>query len=145
MFTVVKSKVKISQNCVTFSEHLYELYNSLKKISCFENLINSRLVLNNSKNSYFKDIGLNLNRYKICTFVQSKCTFANANANFYATFKLIIAKFRKVLLGSSLIHNNSNTIYESQKVRISKYLTKHQIGSSFDWYVFSTKTSCAIF
>ena len=63
----------------------------------------------------------------ICTFVQSKCTFANANANFYATFKLIIAKFRKVLVGSSLIHKSSNTIYESQKVRISKYLTEHQI------------------
>ena len=87
----------------------------------------------------------------ICTFsfVQSKCTFTNvnatANANFYTAFKLIIAKFRKVLVGSSLIHKSSNKIYESQKVRISKYLTEHQIGSSFDWYVFSTKTSCAIF
>ena len=119
------------------------LYNSLKILLCFENLINSKLVLNNSKNSYFKVIGLNLNRYMICTFVQSKCTFANAN--FYAAFKLIIAKFRKVLLGLSLIHKSSNTIYGSQEVRISKYLTEHQIGFSFDWYVFSTKTSCAIF
>ena len=83
VFTVVKSKVKISQNCVAFSEHLYELYNSLKKISCFENLINSRLVLNNSK----KKILLQSHWFKseqiqdmyICTkqmhFCKCKCKF----------------------------------------------------------------------